>query len=280
MRLSSRSYPHPVLGNRDDVPNAAFQAVIEMTSDREFVYIEAEVASSCDTLNSMIDKGDAEFVLHVECSNTMFRQAYSFSDISHRVSIPATELNGAVEVNVFAQALRRISPYTVPEAHSDYGDTAFDIRKGDILAVAEGRIFDVESHFDSFKPVGSIMQISESSLNGDIPLNIHFNADKIVIFLSKKDFADYKVLKFTENVLGPLTTSIVFPVLIEALHLLKQVDSHNGLDDNRRWVRILTRRLNDLNLNDKHPFEQAQFLLELPIRRALSASRKLAESAS
>ncbi len=33
MRLSSRSYPYPVVGNRDDVPSLAFQAALDMSSD-------------------------------------------------------------------------------------------------------------------------------------------------------------------------------------------------------------------------------------------------------
>lgn len=42
MKLSSRSYPHPVVGSRDDVPGAAFQSVLEMTTDKEAVYIDVE----------------------------------------------------------------------------------------------------------------------------------------------------------------------------------------------------------------------------------------------
>jgi hypothetical protein len=279
MRLSARSYPHPVLGNRDDVQDAGFQATLEMTADKQSVYIAADIACSCAVLNDILSAGDASLVMHVECSNTLFRRAYEFRETSHRISIPADNLNEVVEVNVFMRAVNRIPAYRIPEAHPDYGDATFDVRRGDILAVAEGHVFHIESSFDSLSRIGSIMQINESPKDGDIPMEPDFEHDKIVIFLSKSDFADYKLLKLQEGVAGPLTTTIVLPVLIEALHTL--MEENEGIDDNRRWVRALTRRIESLNLgNETQPLILAQKLLELPVKRALSSSRMIAEAGS
>ncbi|MBK9054967.1 MAG: hypothetical protein IPL78_29925 [Chloroflexi bacterium] len=71
MKLFERSYPHPVVGNRDDVPNAAFQATIEMSSDKQFIYLD-------------------------------------FTDTTFRLNIPSENLNDSIEINVFAVATRRI----------------------------------------------------------------------------------------------------------------------------------------------------------------------------
>lgn len=279
MRLSARSYPHPVLGNRDDVPGAAFQATIEMSADRQSVYLQTATACSCEALNDYLRAGRATRVLHVECSNTLFRRAYEFHDQQYRVSIPADNLNDAVEVNVLVRAADNISEYAIPEAHSDYAGAVFDVKRGDILAVGEGQIFHVDSSFDSLSRIGSIMQISESPKDGDLPMEPVFDNDKIVIYLSKCDFADYKILKLNEAVCGPLTTTIVLPVLIEALHILKE-DS-DGVEDGRRWVRALNRRLSELDLAiDMQPLCLAQRLLELPVRRTLSSSRMIAEASS
>ncbi len=113
MRLSTRSYPHPVVGNRDDVPAAAFQANVEMTADKQTVYLDVSINSSSATVNQLIKEKHARYVLHVECSNTLFRRAYEFSGDSYRCAIPADNLNDAVEVNVFARAARNISEYRV-----------------------------------------------------------------------------------------------------------------------------------------------------------------------
>ena len=247
-----------------------------MSTDKQSVYIAADVACSCALLNSLLGSGDTQLVLHVECSNTLFRRAYPFRETTHRISIPADNLNDAVEVNVFMRAVNRIPAYHIPEAHADYGDATFDVRRGDILAVAEGQVFHIESNFDSLSRIGSIMQINESPKDGDLPMEPSFEGDKIVIFLSKSDFADYKLLKLHEGVSGPLTTTIVLPILVEALHILKE---ENDIEDTRRWVRALARRIEKLGLSrDVQPLILAQRLLELPVKRALSSSRMFAEA--
>lgn len=279
MRLSQKSYPHPVIGNRDDVPGTAFQGALEMTSDQQQVYIDVTINCSSDTVNSLISSGAATFVLHVECSNTLFRRAYEFGDTTHRVSIPADNLNDAVEVNLFVRALKDLHDYRVERAHPEYGDAAFQVKCGDVLAVGEGHVFHIESTFDAMSRIGSIMIIRETTEKGDLPMKADFGGDKIVIILSKRDFADYKLLKANEGVTGPLTTTLVLPVLVEALHIVRS-DSQQE-EDGRRWVRVLFRRIEKLGLEkETDRIVLAQELLEFPVKRALASSRMLAEAAS
>ncbi len=247
-----------------------------MTADKQTVYLDVSINSSSSTVNELIKERHARYVLHVECSNTLFRRAYEFSGDSYRCAIPADNLNDAVEVNVFARAARNISEYRVQKAHAEYRKAKFEIVKGDVLAVAEGQVFHVESNFDSLSRIGSIMQVQESIEEGDLPMKAEFNGDKIVIILSKKDFADYKLLKAHESLAVPLTTTIVMPVLLEALHALKEEG-----DEDRRWVRALRRRMDDLQLKPEgDPLEIAQTLLELPVKRSLASVRMVAEAAT
>jgi hypothetical protein len=276
MKLSSRSYPHPVVGNRDDVPGAAFQAALEMSTDKEAVYIDATVKCSSKTINDLLKKKDASLVLHVECSNTLFRRAFEFQDGQYRAQIPADNLNDSVEVNVFAKANRNISGYKVDAAHPDYGDVSFDVEKGNILALGEGQVFYIDSNFDSLSPIGSIMDIHEAHQEGDLPMRVDYNGAKIQIVLSKRDFADYKLLKSIEGISVALTTAIVLPVLVEAIHMAKE-DS----DDDLRWMRALRRRIDGMGLKaDAEPLELAQQILELPVKRTFGSARMLAEGAS
>ena len=214
MKLSSRSYPHPVVGNRDDVPGAAFQAALEMSSDQETIYLDATVICSSKTINDLLKKKDASLVLHVECSNTMFRRAFEFAQSKFRAQIPTDNLNDSVEVNVFAKANKSISGYKVDLAHADYGSLAFDVEKGNILAIGEGQVFYIDSNFDALSPIGSIMEIHEAHQEGDLPMRVDYSGAKIQIVLSKKDFADYKLMKTMDGVSVALTTAIVLPVCL------------------------------------------------------------------
>jgi hypothetical protein len=273
MRLSERSYPHPVVGNRDDVPGAAFQAAVEMTTDKQAIYLDATINCSSKTINDLIKKKDARFVMHVECSNTLYRKAFEFDGANYRAQIPIDNLNDAVEVNVFARATRGISGYRVDAANEDYGNVSFELDKGDILAVADGSLFYLDAPFDALSPIGSIMQIQASHEEGDRPMQVEYNAPKIIIYLSKQDFSDYNLLKNMEISVA-LTTTIVLPVLIQAIDMARENE-----DDDLRWVRALKRRIELLQLNiEDDSLELAQKILELPVKRTLVSARMIAEN--
>lgn len=278
MRLSSRSFPHPVVGNGDDVPGAAFQATFEYSSDTQFYYIGVAIACSSRTLRRMIQRGDACYVVHIECSNTMFRRAYEFATEAHRLQVPASHLNDTVEVNTFVRAKQDIPSYKVDGAHADYGDATFRVRAGDVLAVGEGQLFEAETQHDSLKRVGSIMVIERSQHDGDHPMMIELNAEKIRILLCAGDFEAYRKLKLVPHLTSHLTTTIVLPVLIEALHVLKSEDAGYS---HLKWHRNLQRRTEALELPEEMDvLIKAQRILDMPIRRALGAAQNYAAGAT
>jgi hypothetical protein len=273
MRLSERSYPHPVVGNRDDVPGAAFQAAVEMSTDKQAIYLNAAINCSSKTINGLIKKKQARFAMHVECSNTLYRRVFEFDSNNYRAQISIDNLNDAVEVNVFARAVHKISPYQVDAANEDYEGVTFEVGKGDILAVADGNLFYLDAPFDALSPIGSIMQIQVSHEEGDRPMQVEYNGPKIMIYLSKQDFADYNLLKHLE-VSTALTTTIVLPVLIKAIDKARE-----DQDDDLRWVRALKRRLELLQLDiQDDSLELAQQVLELPVKRTLASARMSVEN--
>jgi hypothetical protein len=269
MRLSQRSYPHPVVGNGDDVIGSAFQPTIEMTTDKENIYLNVKIICSSETINKAVSDKKANFLIHIECSNTVYRNTFRFLEHEFRVVIPRDDLNLDVEVNTFVTAQVDIPDYRVENAHEDYGDATFAIKAGDILAIGEGYIFPVESDYDSMSRIGSIFKLNESQSAGDQPMQLSFNGDKILILLSKPDMAVYKSLKAQPHLSTMLATIIVMPVLVEALHHLAECSTE---DDPRRWVRAVSRKLKSLNIADEvEPIIKAQILLELPFKRSLVA---------
>lgn len=273
MKLSSRSYPRPVVGNGDDVPEAAFQAAYEYASDKQFYFITVTVACSSKSIARLIEKGAACYVLHVECGNTLYRQAFDFSETTKRFDIPANKLNGVVEVNCLVRATKPVDRYAVDGAHEDYGNTTFDVAVGDILAVAEGQTFDAEPQ-DTLRRIGSIMLIEESPRDDEHVMEVEFSTDKIRIRLCKEDFRRYRELKAITGLASHLTTTIVLPVLTEALHIIAQ--GHDEFED-LKWYRNLRGRLEEVGLTaDDEALQAAQALLDMPIRRAFASAAQYA----
>ena len=270
MRLSSRSFPHPVVGNADDVPGAEFQAALEFRSDKTTFYLKATVRSSSKTLNKLIAKGAACYTLHVECGNTLFRRTFDFNATEHEVPIQASLLHGDVEVNAFVRAKSAIPKYAVDGAHEDYGDATFAVSPGDVLAVGDGYLFDANHDTDALRRVGALMEVEQSPKPGDQPMEADFYKDKIVILLCESDFVAYRELKVDAKLNGHLTTTLVLPVLIEAIHRLD--DEDDGQDF--KWGRILRQRIDALPPGSKSDaLQKAQALLVGPIHRALTTAK-------
>ncbi len=276
MRLSRRAYPHPVVGNGDDV-DAAFQAPIEVRHDGMAYYLSVQVQTSSKTIKRLVSEEKAIYVLHVECSNTLYRKAYEFSEDEREFIIPADCLNATVEVNVVARSSSEIPRYRVVGSHSDYGKTAFRINRGDILAVAEGHTFDADINFDALRSISAIMEIRENRDISDGPIEVDLSSDKIIIRLSRGDFDNYKIIRANPGLRSSLVPTIVLPALLDALQALKDGESE---DEGLRWHRVLTRRLERLELNRQaNSLHAAQKILELPIKRAFLSARDYIERA-
>jgi hypothetical protein len=270
MRFSPRSLPHPVLNNGDDIIGFAFQANFEIESDKANYYLKIQFHLSHPGLRRLIGEQKAQYVVHVECGTTLFRKRFSFSKDTETVPISADALRDRVEVNFFICATEQIPSYKVQGAHSDYGEMSFNIRKGDILAVAEGQTFDAE------KKISSIMQIVESPTDDEGPFKVDWNFDKIRIFLSKEDFKGYCQLRTDEKMATALTGAIVLPVLVDAVNIL-QNDATEF--ESFRWCRNLQVRLEALK-DEPDSLTKAQKLLDRPLRRTLVNLREIAENLS
>ena len=125
--------------------------------------------------------------LHVECDNTLFRRADDFTTPEYQAALPATDIHHDTEVNAFVRATAPIPKYKIAGAHDDYGDATFDVRPGDILAVANGQVFDASQKADPLRRVGSLMVIDRPNEAGDHALRYDAGADKIRILLCAAD---------------------------------------------------------------------------------------------
>ena len=276
MRLSNRSYPHPVVGNADDVLDAEFQATFDFESDKSNFFITAAVRCSSKTLLKLIEKGKACYTLHVECSNTVFRKTYDFTGDTHRVAIPGTMIHDTVEVNAFVRAKESLPKFVVEGSHADYADAEFAVNAGDILAIAEGQAFEADHDVDPLRRIGSLMVVVRSADPGDHQMKVEYDRDpnKIEIVLCQTDYDAYNEMKSVPNLTSHLTTTLVLPVLIEAIHILEGPDAPDC-----KWANMLNKRLEALDLKEASALDKAQRLLELPIKRALASAQNFLASA-
>ncbi len=271
MKLKIKSYPHPVLGNRDDVSGSGFQTALTYRNDKEFYYFSVQCWCSNSTLQQLIRGNQALYTAHFECSNTMFRQSYQTSSDEAEIKVPADDLNGPVEVNVFICASKDINNYRIVGAHEDYSNADFPIKKGDILAVGDHYVFEATKDYDALKKISSLMQIEPSSDKSDKAMAVRYELDKIRIILPQEDYKLYELQKRDPKLQHALACSIVLPVLIGAVRILSgsaEAEGYEGL----RWYRLLKARLENLEVQDESDHLLiAQKILDYPLHRALES---------
>lgn len=273
MKVNSKSYPHPVLGNEDDL-GGFFKVEFKYELGKEEVVMNPVFSLENKGIEELMKAGKASFVAEVECRSTFFRKSFSTREQAEKFSVAAKFLRERVAVGFFICADNDISNYKPSECHPDYESLAFDIEAGDVLAVGGYCSFIAEKNFDPLRPpVSSFMSIMEGSRH-EGPMEIDYDSEKITIIVPKDDWRKYLGVRNQKSAEGILHASIVFPALIGAVH---QVQDRNGDYEEKNWFGRLEAILDAKGLNEKEPFEAAQKILENPATRSFQSIESLLE---
>lgn len=224
MKSGNYSFPHPVLGRNDDV-EGLFQTNLEYLINREEIILTCQSELHNKTLEELISSAKAKCCIEVTCGATKFKDILDLKNGTDEFRLPANELRGRVEIGFYVFACAKIDDYLPQGANKDYGDYRFGIGEGDILARDFATYaFLAEKTWEKLMSVSSFMQIVESDKD-EGPVEYNLGEDKIIILLSKKDYANYKNLHLDENLASTFHTSIALPALIFAVTSIIKSDS-------------------------------------------------------
>lgn len=274
MRVNSKSYPHPVLGNEDDLGGFFRVAPFHYELKKDEVAISPVFNLKNSAIEEFLRKGKASFIAEVECRSTFFRTSFATKNAAEKFSIPARLVRERVAVGFYICANEDILQYRPSECHPDYGNSSFDIEAGDVLAFGGYTSFIAEKNFDPLRPpFSSFMSIMEGS-HHEGPMQIDYDAAKITIILSKSDWKNYTGVRGQKTAEGLLHSAIVFPVLIDAVH---QIESGKGDYADMVWFGRLEAILDGRGLRGKDPFEATQKILDNPASRGFQSMESLLE---
>ena len=271
MKNNLKSYPHPVLGNGDDI-NGTFAVQFNYGLTREDVSFNSHFELKNKALEELIKNGKATYVLEIECPAVFFRTSIKTGEVLNRFSLSAKRLREKVTVGFYICADDDIPTYKPTECHPDYMDATFEIEKGDILAFGGSCSFIAEKTFDPLRPpVSSLFTITYGACHHG-PMQIEYDSAKIGIILSKSDYQAYNSVRNQTTSQGILHASIVFPVLMDAI---SQVKANNTDYSDKNWYSRLAAVLDAKKLRDMDPFDSAQKILDNPISRSFSGINSL-----
>jgi hypothetical protein len=265
------SYPHPVIGLRDDVAGELAPLDADLQCDGSLVRITVkDLRVTNPTVQAYIDTGAAGFMIRVHSARTYFRWSWTTSEASLTIEVPAAKLGSQVKVAHRVVALKPIQGYRPQGLHPDYGDVRFALAPGDVLAEGAEASFDIDSDFDPLTgSVGSIMQVKQGDHSRGA--KVEFNVDKITIRIGKDDYAAYQSVRAGAPAI--LHSVVVLPVLVEAVALVQK--GGDGVHDDLLWSGRLRSMIDAKGISlDGSLVEIAQELLANPLQRSCEEARR------
>lgn len=289
MKINERLYPHPVQSHfSDDLINCLFQSTPKIDTGKNIYKLSVMARTSSSDLQDLIQKKQAAYALHVECSTTRYRKLITSFNESYSEDIRADFLEGRVELCSFIIATDDIPDYQNKNFHEDYGTSRFTVKKGDVLAVAQDRFFDAIKENDPLSNISSIFKVRKNTdTEENIPFVVELMGESIVILLSDANFHIYSELKRDDDKHAILASMIILPALV---YVLETIKTSLNTDDNslyeKRWYRVINKKLkekgfdleNAQSLENESSLVISQMLVGDPISVALKTMLDIEEN--
>lgn len=262
MKSVKEEFPNPVLAyGRDDYnENCSFCTFFDeekISEDDKNFNIPITYSLECKGLTDLIKKKEAVCVVLVRSSAASYSKLFKFdTDKTEMViSIPKYDVVNKINLTGSIIAAKDIPKFRCEGEFNElyFGKSAFIIRKGDILAVEEGKSIPLDDS-ELEKPLPSIFDIYREN-NQDSDIVPWFEGDKIEIHLKDELYELYYNFKGVNKGLlnRPAMGIIVYPVLVEAISYIKSYYQNNENTeyskndeisdmDELRWFRTIVKK--------------------------------------
>lgn len=276
MKVSNLSFPHPVLGIRDDV-QGQYTGEYTVKLGRDTINLDVSHHLSNDVLSNLIQEHKAAFVTEIHCKQTFFRKAFDSLIMNLSIPISSTDLKNWVDVDLYVCSLSKVENYKLKNCNKDYAGYDFKIEPGDVLAYGGTSRFNAPKIWETSNSIAPFMVVEEYEQN-EGPVLYELTQENIVIRLSSSDFKVYNEIKGSKQYHPVFHASLAYPALIYALKSMttsddyKESDWYQGVEDK---LNNDTRYRNKLikDLNEDEIILVAQSLLNNPIGRELFGLR-------
>ncbi len=279
MNIAKRLYAYPVLSEeRDDYNSSVFNVNFQYKMNTvNSLLMQFDITMDNPELKKLISSGQADYVVHLECSNTSYRTTIHSRSENISYEIPIDRVNGQIEIIVLIVAKQDISSLTNSDWNEDYDGCSFDLPKGSIIGYKNIEPLDVIKNYEELNNASSIFIFYKKLTDNPSPMEINLETEKIGIGLCTQDFDIFSKLYNNIQFQPIINTMIVLPALIYVFEELKQ---DNGIENykTRNWyvslnIKYKKRGINledEISSEDKTSFQLAQEAMSLPLNTALN----------
>ncbi len=251
MKTLKYEYPHPFLNkhNSDYVDcifdlNEISLESINIKDDNIHVPVSYRLLSS--GLCKLIDEKTASVIISIYSPKTTFRTTELMPQEKKIIKIPKNSVAEEIEITGYIIANKKIEKFCLEEHNKEYfGNIEFEIRQGDKLGGTDTISIPLDSS-ELQAPIVSVINISEDP-NLECSIQPDFNDDKINIRLTHELNVVYCNIKNNIELRRFLAAIIVYPVLVDAISIMKSENKHEFED--KRWYKSIERKLDKENIN-------------------------------
>lgn len=279
MEIKYRLYPYPVLWNKNDDYKKPSKFLVEIEAKENFKNIKLKInfLLKDKEIENLIKENKAEYVVHIEATSTYFRELISTREAEINYDLKDNDILGRLQMSFFILAKEDILDYKNSNFNEDYSGESFNLKKGNIIAIADSYRFDIEKNNDNLEKVSSIFSICQKETVEQTGMTVDMNSDKIRIALNKTDYINYHQLSQNSNNINIINSIIILPALIFIFEQLKKDFDENDFSD-YKWFRALgkifeknNQSLNKELLENQLSIDLAQRILNYPIERAFNS---------
>lgn len=256
------SYPHPVLGNGDDILSGSALPEFNYAITDEAIRLNgSNLVTGHADIDAMLSTGAANWQIRVSCARTYMRVNFVTPGPEWTTTLDGADFEGTVKIDAQVIATKALKDYMPANAHEDYGAQGFDLKSGELIATGPSFTFLVDKDYDPLKaPVASLLQVRQGEHQTG-PFQLVLDDDRLVVNLSKTDWQEYAGIK--DRVPELLHSAIVLPAIASAI---ASIDKNEGT----LWAGRLKDLLGARQISRDNPLEAAQQILSNPLTRTFS----------
>ena len=279
MEIKYKLYPYPVLWNKNDDYKMPSEFLAEIKTEENFKNTKLKIKFFLKDkeIEKLIRENKAEYVVHIEGTRTYFRDFISTRETEITYDLKDRDILGKLEINFFILAKQDIRGYRNDNFNEDYSSEAFNLKKGNIIAIADGYRFDIEKNDDELGKISSIFSICKKETVEQTGMTVDMSYEKIRIGLNITDYVNYSQLSQNPNKVDSVNSIIIFPALIYIFEQLKKDFTETDYTE-YKWFRALEnifkkngQELNKELLENEISIDLAQRVLNYPIERAFNS---------
>lgn len=266
MNSSNYSFPHPVLGNGDDI-GGLFEINMQLKRVKERRTIEfqiTEIRLENFYFQKQLFSKHFGLLYKVYCGATFM--TWTFINPDNKFEINEEFVFGKVDVECYIISLNQISDYQDKTFHPDFESYKFAVEKYDIVGMVGKITVPIDHQYEKRGISNIFLFVPESEHNS--PISYEFNGDKIIIKYPLSETGSHIHHELFGRSPWVAYNIFITPALTEAFRIIMDEEKHDDFKE-KEWFQVLDDLL-PIEIRSDDPYINAQLLIasDIPVFRA------------